>query len=266
MKNQLPVIANVKGLGQIVEVCSEYHVELQQLKDSSARLISPRDEAYARLHTRGKEKIGIIYGTRTTAGFEFTKGELPIFRVNSRLNDVKMGKLVVDANKKRKYFNTKTRKEYDESLVEAKKDENKDPKDRNVIVLPSRDSFTISDKEHWDIFECALKDQAKPYFEYNGPITVYPIHKGTVDEQDGTILNVLWFRSYEGASIFYGFSRNLNHDDRARGVYEEKDENINSFGKDYTKYLTLLSEIKKGKMPVSKLIEVEKFLKKLKEG
>jgi len=273
MKNQLPVIAKVDKLGKIVEVCSDFYVELQQLKDSGARLISPRDEAYARLHTRGKENIGQVYGTRTISGFEYAKGRLPIFRVNSRLNDPKLAKLAVEANKARNYFHTESTKEYEESLKQAEKEKSKEPKKRNIMVLPSRDAFTISDKENWDIFEMIFKDQAKPYFEYNGPITVYPIHKGTVDEQDGTILNVLWFRSYEGASLLYGFSRNINHDDRARGVFVEDIENTHGKSKSLSyyqqkqidKYLQLVQKIKDGKASVSKLEKVEIFLADLKK-
>lgn len=272
MKNQLPVIAHVKGLGQIVEVCSEYHMELQQLMESGARLISPRDEAYTRLYTRNKEAIGIVYGTRTTGGFEYAKGQLPILRIHSRLNDLKLAKLAVIANKKRNYFHTKSTEEYEESMKEAEKDKNKDPEDRNVIVLPSRDAFMISDKQHWEIYEAVLKDQAKSYFEYNGPIPVYPIEKETVDSQRGTILNVLWFRSFEGQSIFYGFSRNLNHDDRARGVFNDDTENTKkseSNGLSYTTkqidtHLEMLKKIKKGNTPVSKLKEIANFLEALK--
>lgn len=268
MKNQLPVIANIKGLGDIVEVVSDYYTELQQLRDSDAMLISPRDEAYVRLYTRKKEKIGTVYGTRTTAGFEYVRGQFPIFRVYSRLNDLKLAKLAVNANKRRVYFHTKSTKDYEESLKEAEQDKNKEPKKRNVIILPSRDSFIITKKRNWEIYESILKDQAESYFKYNGPITVYPIEKSTVDAQNGTILNVLWFRSFEGGSILYGFSRNLNHDDRARGILRESSENIrnkktNPTQKQIDQYLELVQKIKTGKISLSKLRKVIDFLEGL---
>lgn len=267
MKNQLPVIARVKGLGQIVEVCTEYNVELEQLRDSGSRLISPRDEAYARLKTLKKEGVGIVYGTRTSAGLEYAKGQLPIFRVNSRLNNLKMAKKAVAANKRREFFHTNSAKEYEESLKEAKRDMKKPPKDRNVIVLPSRDAFIISDKQHWDIYETVLKDQAKAYFEYNGPLPIYTIDKETVDSQKGTIMTVLWFRSYEGQSILYGYSRNLNHDDRARGVFIESKKQQQSLAttKQFNHYLALLEKIKTGKAPLSQLQSVKDFLEKQKK-
>lgn len=270
MKNQLPVIADVKGLGKIVEVCNEFNMELRQFAESGARLISPRDEAYARLQTLRKENIGKVYGTRTTSGFEYARGQFPIFRVTSRLVDPKLAKQAVRANRNAKYFHTSTTKEYEDSLKQAEKDRNKDPIDRNFIVLPSREAFRISDKENWEIYEVALKDQAKPYFNYNGPIIVYPIFKGEVDEQPGTILNVLWFRALGGASLFYGFSRSLNDDDRARGVFVEDVTNSGktSFNSLYTqeqlsKNLRLLQEVRDGSRPPSDLEKVTRFLKGL---
>ena len=129
-----------------------------------------------------------------------------------------MAQLLVEANAARTYYHTDTTAEYEESACQARMDLSKPPAERSVVILPSRDPFVISDKKHWDIYEAVLKDQARRYFEYNGPIPVYPICKEEVDSQDGTIFTVLWFRSAEGVSILYGYSRNLNHDDRARGV------------------------------------------------
>jgi len=218
MENELPVIVRVPGLGDIVELTCEFSTQLQRLHDSGARLIDARDEAYARLQTLGKENIGQVLGTRTSAGFEYAKGQLPLFRVRSRVDSPAVARRLVEANTARRYYSTDTTAEYEESALEAAIDLDKPPAEGSVVILPSRDPFIISDKKHWDIYEAVLKDQARPYFEYNGPIPVYPICKEEVDSQNGTILTVLWFRSAEGASILYGYSRNLNHDDRARGV------------------------------------------------
>ena len=56
-------LANIKGLGEIVQVCNNFYNKLQELKQAGAKLISPRDEAYARIQTKGKENIGRSDGT-----------------------------------------------------------------------------------------------------------------------------------------------------------------------------------------------------------
>ena len=116
MKNQLKIIANIKGLGKIVEVNGNLYTEIQKLRDNGARLISSRDEAYARLQTFGKENIGKSYVIRTTGGFEYAKKQLPIFRVKSRLTNPKLVKLAVETNRAGNYFHTESTKEYEDSF------------------------------------------------------------------------------------------------------------------------------------------------------
>ena len=218
----LKILANVGGLGEVVESCADFYTQLTQLRQEGARLITPRDEAFARLNTKGKENIGRFYGTRTSAGFEYVKEQLPIFRVESRLNDLKLAKAAVEANRALSFFSTESTKEYEESLEQAQKEQQqgKPPAKRSVIVLPSRDTFTITDKENWEVLETILKDQAKPYFELNGPIKVYQIAKGTIDSQEGTILNCLWFGYLDVGSGFSCNSRDLLRDGWTRGVRE----------------------------------------------
>ncbi len=215
---KLQIIANVKGLGRIVEANTDFYTELQQLKNTGAVLISPRNEAYARLHTQGKENIGKSYGTRTSGGFEYAKEQLPIFRVKSRLTNPELAKFAVEANRSGNYFNTDSTKEYENSLKQAEQDKNKEPFKRNVIILPSKSKFTMSDKQNWEIYQAILKDQAKPYFELNGPIDIYPVDEKIVNAQDGTILTHLWFRNLVNWSDFCGYHRYLDDDLRARGV------------------------------------------------
>ena len=185
---RLPVIADVEGLGKIVEANSDFYTNLQLLTEEGARPISPRDEAYARLKTRGKENIGKLYGTRTSAGFEYVKGELPILRLDSRLLNPELARLAVEANRQERYFCTDSAREYEDSLKQAEKDRSKEPKDRNVIILPSRNPFEISDEENWDVFESISKDQARAYFKLNGSIIIFPVNTSYVDSQNGTLL------------------------------------------------------------------------------
>ena len=175
---------------------------LKCLNESARNIITPRDEAYVRLQTRDRENIGRRYGTWTSAGFEYVREQLPILRLESRLLDLELARQAVEANKRGKYFHTSNTDEYEDSLKQAKKDKNKKPSERKVIILPSRGNFKISEKENWEVLEALLKDQARPYFELNGPITVYPVDKKDVDSQNGTLLTQLCFRHFDIRSGF----------------------------------------------------------------
>ena len=181
-------LANVKGLGQVVEADSNFYTNLQELEQAGASLISPRNEAYARLNSN----IGKNYGTWTTAGLEYVKGEKPILRLDSRLLNPELAKQAAEANRNGKYFSTENIKEYEESLKQAEQDKNKDPKERNVIILPSREVFDISLTENSEVLECLLKDQAKAYSEIKKVLTFYPVSKETIDEQNGNCNQKLW--------------------------------------------------------------------------
>jgi len=267
-KTILPVLADVEGLGKVVEANTDFYTELQQLKLDRVVLISPRNEAYARIHTQGKENIGKSYGTRTSAGFEYAKEQLPIFRVKSKLNNLRRAKLVVEANRQGNYFHTSSTKEYEDSLKQAEIDKNKEPIKRNVIILPSRTQFTISDKENWGIYQAILKDQAKQYFELNGPIDIYPIDTSDVDSQNGTILTPLWFGSLDSRSELLGYGRSADYyNDRARGVLEGSGEATSpkiSERAPYTprqikSYSEIVQGVRDGTLPASKLEKIIKF-------
>lgn len=261
-------LADVKGLGRVVEAFGDFYSDLQQIQEAKAGLISPRDETYARLMTKEKENIGKEYGTWTCAGFEYAKGQSPIFRLNSRLTEPEKAKLLVKVNRQGKYFHTESTREYEESLRQAEEDKDKEPVERNVIVLPSRDNFIMSDKENWEIYQAILKEQAKPYFELNGPIPFYLVDKDVVDSQNGTILTPLWFSSLDYRSGFngnYTFLVNLNF--RARGVLRSAEGTAKILPysqKQVGKYLKLVLGVRNGNMPASKLEEVAEFLESLK--
>ncbi len=163
------------------------------------------------MQTKGKENIGKSYGTWTSLGFEHIKGQLPLMRLKSRL-------LNSEANRNGSYFNTETQREYEESSRQAEQDKNRAHSERQVIILPSRDSFEISTSEAPEVLEFALKDQAGKYIELNGvPITVYPVNKKIVDKQDGTLLTQMWFGDLDFGFDFDG-DGNLSDDSGARGV------------------------------------------------
>lgn len=275
---KLNQVANVEGLGKVVELYSNFYNQILAFK-GRARWITPRDEAYARIKTQGKENIGKGYGTRTSAGFEYAKGQLPLLNLFSRLLDPELAEKAVNANASGSYFHTDSTKEYEESLKIAEQDKNKAPKEGSVIILPSRDSFNITRNENWDVLETALKDQADKYFEINreNPIYVALVDKDTVDNQPGTLLTQMWFWWLGSWSRFLGGSRDLLGDCWARGVLESAEGTPQKTVKpkvrihtnrQVDKYLRTLDRIAQGKVKISELeSEVEKvaeFLRELK--
>ena len=179
------------------------------------------------------------------------------------------------------YFHTDSTKEYENSLRQAEKEEKqgKKPSKRSVVVLPSRDKFEISDKANWNIYEFTLKDQAKKYFELNGPITVNLIDKDIVDPQDGTILTQMWFRNLDNLSGFSGNYRDLYDVNRARGVLRATEgseatqknlrQNLPYTQRDIDRELERVRRIKEGKIRLSELGletgKLEQFLASLKQ-
>lgn len=208
-------LAYVKGLGYVNESVENF---LKVLEDSKGNIINPRDETYARLHTKRKENIGFHIGTWTSVGFEYVKDQSPIVRLQSRLLNKDLAQQTVETNLDGHYFSIGSLHEYQKLQREAEIEMEKEPVDWNIFVLPSRDNFTMSNGKHWNILQAFLKDQAQPYFELNGPIAVKLVNKEYVDTQIKNIITQLWFGSLLGGSIFYGCDKNLNLNWGARWV------------------------------------------------
>ena len=272
MANEL--ITHVKELGEVVQSNGNW---LTNVQDSKGRIITPRNEAYARLQTIGEKDIGKSYGTRTSAGFEHAKEQFPLVRLRSQLLNKSLAEKAVAANNNGNYFSTQTTKEYEQSLEEAEEEMKKEPKDWNVFTLPSRSKMTMSNTENWNVYEAFLNDQAKPYFELNGPITIYPVDEKTVDAQDGTLLTQLWFGSLDCGSGFNGGSRSLHYDyDRARWVrkksatgtqkiFSPEEIKVPYTQREITKNVDILQGVRDGNLPASKLEQVVAFFGKLKQ-
>jgi len=144
-----------------------------------------------------------------------------------------------------------------------------------LFFLPSRTNFIMSDKENWEIYQTIFKDQAKPYFELNGPITIHPVGFKEVDSQYGTILTNLWFGSLGDRSAFASDSSGcfVVVGDLARGVFVSTEgANVQKVSNKlpYTqseldKLSQMIRGVKKGDLPASKLEKVIEFLDKLKQ-
>lgn len=224
-----PLVAIIKGL-KIYNARHDFSTSLRLLR-GKAHIISPRDEAYARLQTvdlcsyediayhfmRGDAYDEEIYyskiisdgrtlpsgSSRTSVGFEYAKYQFPLLRINSRLLTYRLAKRAVESNSHSKCFCTKTLLEYEDSLNQAEKDKDKDPEKRQVIILPSRENFRITYNQNWEVLQAILKDMAKPYFDrFSGLrgernyIEIFLNPKDKVDNQDGTLLTQMVFGNY----------------------------------------------------------------------
>ena len=213
-------IIQVEGLGEIVEVSGNYSDSLSRLASQGAKLISPRDEAYARIRAGPKLKdIGKLDGTLTSAGFEYAEGELPLLNLDSRLLSPELARLAVEANRQERLFSTDSTREYEESFEIAKEDEGKNPQERRVMVMPSKKTFGITQRENYEVLQFLLKDQADEYFRLNGliQITTYLIDERNVPKK-GTALIQLLFSSFDYRSDLDGNNRSLHYNGRLRGV------------------------------------------------
>lgn len=217
----MKTLAYVENLGEIVEAYPNlFDMELSELKSSRVSLITPRDEAYARIATAGKENIGKDNGTWTSAGLEYIAGELPLLRYHSRLLDIELAKKAVEANRNRYcYFSTDSEREYEESLAIAKEDESKEPSKRRIIILPSKQNTLINHDNNWQVLKFLLRDKAKKYFEFNHEkdIQLYQVASATVDSQKGTLLTQLRFGCIGSRSDLVGSNRDLRFGE-AHGV------------------------------------------------
>ena len=172
-----------------------------------------------------------------TAGFQYAKEQLPLLKLRSRLLNPNLAQQVVQVNRDRKYFSTSSTREYDKSQEQADKEEKSgiEPWKKQVLVLPSRDNFTITPKGNFEVLQFLSRNQNAEfskgkgkvkYFEFNGsqPITTYLVNKDIVDAQNGTIETQLWLCRLGGGSELVGDSQNLDYADWARGVLKKTAE------------------------------------------
>src|SRR3989338_9443958 len=176
---------NVEGLGIVAQSDGDLYTNVRDLK---GRLISLRDEAYARIQTSGNEDIGKTDGTRTAVELTYIKSDVPVALKYDKLS-LTIAKRAVEANSKGKYLCTGSTERYDTNREIADK-EDKDGipyKERTAIVLP-RDSFNMSPLENSSQFNFFFEDMAEKkgknsYFNLNKKalVHVYLIDKDMID-------------------------------------------------------------------------------------
>lgn len=215
--------AEVEGVGRILRIDTPFDAAVKAMEKVGAELIDTRDLAYARIKT-GKNSSLSDNGSYTIAGYLYAANEPPLRARISPLLDADLAKKAVRANREGRYFSTDAGI-YNKYLKMAKEDKSKKPEKRRVIILPSRETFSISPSTNKDVFSAAFEDVGVEYLSFIGQdsIKVYTVDKNTVDGQDGTILTQEWFLRLGDESGLVGLDRGLGYDDRVRGVLKEGD-------------------------------------------
>ncbi len=274
--------AYVEGLGEYATSTGDL---AENVRDLKGRLASVRNEAFARIHTAGKENIGAD-GTKFAVEFDYFKGEQPVAVKYDKLS-LALAKRAGKANRRDRYCCTDSGERYDSSRKKAEK--------RKGAVLLPRENFIISPFKNPDIFAFFFGDTASEtgddsYFVFNKkqPIQVYLIDKAIVDGKknpellenlNGTIVVPYgWFGSLGSRSGLGGDLRDADlHLDRARGVSESAKGTPRQKFQVFIHYtpeqidcqLKKLAGIRTGNIKISDLekevAEVEKFLKTLKQ-
>lgn len=280
-------IANLEGLGPIVQSDGDLYTNVKDLKDG---FISVRDEALLRIMTAGKENIGAIEGTRTAVKLGYIKNDAPVALKYDKLSPA-IAKRAVEANSKGKYLCTNSTEMYDTNRRIADREEYSEIpyKNRRAIVLP-REDFNMSPSENSSKFAFFFEDMSgdNSYFAFNKkfPISVYLINKdiidgkkdsGILENPDGTIIvPYMWFRSLESRSGLDGDDGDASYcNDGTRGVFGAPlvRPKISKAGVPHTsKYMSryalkvqgVIDALRSGKIDVSKLeaelAEVSEFL------
>ena len=232
----------VEGLGEVVTSSGNL---VTIVKDLGGRLISVRDEAYARIQTEGY--ISKSEGTLVSMVVSYLKGEYPVLE-KKEIFPLGLAKRLVKANSQTKYYSTPTSKAYDRVREKAEKEEKLgiEPAKRTAIILPSRENFLMSSTNHVDEGAFIFEDMAKPdkktgrksYFQLYGSIEMLLLDADTVDgkepnlltAQNGTIQNYVWFGKLLdglGSDLFGDFYRGADgQGSRSRGVVKKSAKGV----------------------------------------
>jgi len=219
--------ATLKDGSVVYRASAPFDDALEVLRDKGIEIpISMQRLAQARMQLPKNHSLN-NYGSYTTHGFLHTKNAPPLVaRVSPLVTGITLAREAIGANYNGRYFST-DRGLYEEHLAIAEEDaKDKEPIDRRVLILPSMESFSISPRDHPEVFHGLLGDIGENYLKHVGlgALMVYPVDIDTVDSQDGTLLTQLWFHSIGDGSYVLGGVRSLGCDYRVCGVLEKTGE------------------------------------------
>ncbi len=260
------LIENVEGLGDIYSVDAPFDKQLIILKKQGIKYsISVRDTSYLRL--KGNCRLG----TRTChAPIYANDSRVIIVRVSPLVTNLEMAEKAVQAHRNNNYH------VFDKSIYGkwekiAQNDKTKNPESRRAIFLPERNNYKIhkdSDEARF-LFQDTRKDYFKEFVSGDS-IKSWQIDPKTVDSQNGTIVNYLWFDSVVVGSDLDFRYRFLSGSSRAFGVLKKASEagskkNLSYRQMELNRIKKLINGIKEGRLGTSKLEKVAEFLEKLKK-
>lgn len=271
---------HIKGIGNIYTFEESFDDALILLEQNNAGLMSSRDLAYGRMQT-GQDSNLSQYGSYTRESPIYSK-DVSLLVFDSPLQNTKLAKQAVQANRQGNYFRLENKELFKKYLNQAEKDLKKTPEKRKVLILPSDKEFDISRTQNFDFARGLFKEQAELYLKFLeesryklNSIKFYPVLKKTINESENPIITELWLYRLVGddRSDLYGNGRNLDNYYRVRGVElrsREATEPSQKIAKNYSQRelensLKILTRVKSGELPNSKLEKVLEFFEKLKQ-
>jgi len=275
--------AEVEGLGEIYRIDRPFNKALESLREQKTKVISSRELAYARIKEGGDSSL-CNSGSYTREGFLYLKNEPVLVALNSPLLDLQLAEQAVEANRKGNYLST-DKKVYEQYKEQAEQDKNKILQERKVLIFPKRENYEIPTNEfnENELTLFLFKDQAENYGNFLkeneiNEMPVWLLDKNYVNSKEGSILTQLWLLDLDGRSGVEG-NWGFFCDSRVRGMFEKPSEAGRVFESGskakkarlelpYTKrqvhkVYDIVSGVRDGRLPKSKLEKVVKFLDRL---
>ena len=184
-------LGNIEGLGNIVSCYAPFDEQLKLLEKAGARfpyVMSVEQMACMRLNG------GPLDPARTClAPVQAKNSPVILAMVSPLIENPDMAEQVVHSYRNRNYFVTKNKNIYDKLYAKAEEDRTKEPEKRRAIILPEKGNYLIEpdSEEAESIFRKVQKDYFTKFAKKG--VTFYPIREDFVNEQNGTVINYLWF-------------------------------------------------------------------------
>jgi hypothetical protein len=223
--------AVIKGLGRIIEAEGHFAKMIEDLKAIGAKIISPRDLAYGRIHS-GRSSSLSQYGSYTSAGFLYATNAQPLIALQSRLLISRFARMAVEKNQylskvaDYNHFSTNDLDLYEIALKQAQTEMNICPEQRTVSILPKKSLVSIGRND--DVFKMLFKDQSAEYTNFTGldTLQMYLVKPDIVDKTKGTLLTQLYLEGLSRDSDLVGDKILTDHNISIRGLQEEPAKKI----------------------------------------
>ncbi|MFH1425355.1 MAG: hypothetical protein ABIG28_01330 [archaeon] len=144
---------------------------------------------------------------------------------DSPLLDTKLAKQAVKANRKKRLFPLSL-ETFNQYHKQAKREEDKLPEKRIILILPEKDTFTINEDENFEVLRYLAKGKkaGKDYLSKLGEreidqLTFYLYGSSEGDNEEQPFVEQSWLLDLADGSSFDGVRRGLVGHGRAFGVF-----------------------------------------------